>query len=399
MVLSASRANATDRIYRDIVAESPDGGYQVQAKSPDNAKGRYAVWQASFVYTCIDKKTGKTLWVRKQRMGEPIRLSKDSPTTYSFPEEASPLGIFVSDSGWTLIQTGRDDLIAVAKNGVDRWQVAILSDAITGDERKRYVHETTAGPMWAGWWPWYFLGVGKRELFVIRPWWGRKIVIDIENGKFVAENKAISAAIADYERTYVLKTLAHGVETRQQWETADGYTSLVPMDAAYLAGALHIREAIPLLRKLQDSTLCGRSSSGGLSALETFRNEVDPHSYETLEMRRVAQLSLRRLGETPKPYPANRFEVRQEVRNGVHAYVPKPLSVPRQENSDKIQKGMKAEQVLDLLDGPDFVGYDTWEYDMDAVPPFTLVVKWDARKVIGVEKKTPPLWKQGLFAR
>jgi hypothetical protein len=45
------------------------------------------------------------------------------------------------------------------------------------------------------------------------------------------------------------------------------------------------------------------------------------------------------------------------------------------------------------------VGYDTWEYDydMDTVPPSSLILKWDVRHVIGIEKKTPPLWKDGFL--
>ena len=59
---------------------------------------------------------------------------------------------------------------------------------------------------------------------------------------------------------------------------------------------------------------------------------------------------------------------------------------------------MKAERVLVALFGsPDYVGYDdTWQYDMDAKAPFTLILKWDERHVIGIEKKTPPLWKDGF---
>ena len=113
-------------------------------------------------------------------------------------------------------------------------------------------------------------------------------------------------------------------------------------------------------------------------------------------MRQFAQLSLRRLGETPKPFSANRLLVRHEPGEDFHSYVPKALSVARHLNIDKVPKGMKAEQVLDLLGGPDLVGYDSWEYDMDCAAPISLVLEWDALKVIGIEKKTPPLWKDGL---
>jgi len=77
--------------------------------------------------------------------------------------------------------------------------------------------------------------------------------------------------------------------------------------------------------------------------------------------------------------------------------VPKPLSVAREANSDKVKKGMKAEEVLDLVGPPDFVGYDeTWGYDMDSSVPFSLVVKWGVRRVLDVQKKMPALWKEGF---
>jgi hypothetical protein len=401
LLLSTAQAAATNRYYRDIVARSPNGVYEVQAKSPDNKSGSgRMVFQSNFVYTCTDKTTGKTLWTRKQPMGKPVSFSVggNPPIELPSPDEASPVGIFVSDAGWTVIRTGWDELIAVARNGRETCHIALLSGALTKEEHKRFVHQTTAGPMWSGYSLWYFLTVGDRQLFTIRPWWGRRIAIDIEKGKLATEDKAISAAIAAYERAYVLKELAKGIQRRNEWETGDGAPRLggPPLTVAYLAGRLDIREAIPLLRKLEDATYSGNWTSGGLSMLETFDGEVDPHSYETLTMRQVAQLSLRRLGETPKPFPVHRFDVRYKDYDRNHRYVPKALSVARHLNIDKVQKGMKAEQVLDVLGGPDFVGYDTWEYDMDSVPPTSLVLKWDARKVIGIEKKTPPLWKDGL---
>jgi hypothetical protein len=394
------QAGATDRIFRDIVARSPNGLYEAQAKSPDNepSKPGWRAFQSNFVYTCIDKKTGKTLWTRKQPMGKPTPLGGGSSVEIASPEEASPVEIFVSDDGWTVIRTGWDELIAVAKSGRETSHVELLKSALTEEEHKKYVHETTAGPIWEGHSLWYFLSVGEQKLFVIRTWWGRRIIVDIEKGKLTTESNAIADAAATYERNYVLTELAKGIETRKQWEREDGCCPFggPPLTAAYLAGRLYIREAIPLLRKLENSTYCGSSTSGGLSSLEKFNGEVDPHSYETLGMRQFAQLSLRRLGEKPGPFSINQFQMRHEVYNGFHCYVPKPLSVPRHSNIDKVQKGMKAEQVLNLLDGPDFVGYDTWEYDMDSVPPISLVLKWDVRHVIGIEKKCSPLWKDGL---
>ena len=34
---------------------------------------------------------------------------------------------------------------------------------------------------------------------------------------------------------------------------------------------------------------------------------------------------------------------------------------------------------------------------MDSDHPFTLILKWDLRRVIDVKKKMPVLWKQGFI--
>lgn len=96
-----------------------------------------------------------------------------SARKHAFPEEVSPSRIFVSDLGWSVTKTRWDQLIAVDPGAKDRCHIKLLPDAFTDEEREKYVHETTAGPMWAGYSLWYFLETGEQHLFVIRPWWGR----------------------------------------------------------------------------------------------------------------------------------------------------------------------------------------------------------------------------------
>ncbi len=391
-------ATATDRFFTDISAESPSKRYKVVAKSPDNArkKGRSA-FQASFIYTCRDTSTKQILWNRQQAMGKPQSLGKGTTEKYSYPEEASPVDIFVSDAGWTVIRTAWDELIAVDLTGHDRSRIRLLTDGFTKEERSKYVHDTTAGPMWSGYSLWYFLDADGQHLFVVRPWWGRRLVVSLETGKLLDETPGISNVTTAYERNYVLTELAKGVDTRKQLEKEECCEAVWPiLNASYLAGRLHVTEAIPLLERLQDSSHSGSSTSGGLGMLERFEGEVNPHSYETFTLRQVVQLSLRRLGIAPRQLPANRFDVQYEAYKKNHPYTPKPLSMPRETNADRVKTGMKAEQVLDLLGGPDFVGYDTWEYDMDSTPPFSLILKWDVRHVIEVQRKTPALWKDGF---
>jgi outer membrane protein assembly factor BamE (lipoprotein component of BamABCDE complex) len=94
--------------------------------------------------------------------------------------------------------------------------------------------------------------------------------------------------------------------------------------------------------------------------------------------------------------PLTQFDIQYEDHKKNRPYTFKPRSSARDANADKVKKDMKAEQVLDLLGAPDFVGYDTWEYDMDSSPPSSLTLKWDVRQVTDVQRKTPALWKDGF---
>lgn len=400
LVASVGNVHATDRIFNDITADSPSKTYRVEARSPDNAhETGHRAFQASFVYTCRDMTTNQVLWTRAQAMGKPRRLGKGSTATYSYPEEASPVAILASDAGWTVIRTGWDELIAVDPTGHDRCCVGLLTEGFTDEENAAYVHNTTAGPMWSGYSLWYFLDAGDQHLFILRPWWGRRLVLNLERGKLRDETPDIARDAAAFERRYVMDELTKGVATRKQREKDGRYEAVRPvLKASYLAGRLPVPEAAPLLEQLQAASYIGSSTSGGLGSGEQFEGEVNPHSYKTFTLRQVVQLSLRRLGERPRPFAANQLIVEYEDFDKVHPYTPKAAIAPRAMNAGNVKAGMKAEQVLDLLGGPDFVGYDTWEYDMDADPPFSLILRWDARSVIDAEKKTPAVWEEG-FAR
>lgn len=163
---------------------------------------------------------------------------------------------------------------------------------------------------------------------------------------------------------------------------------------ALLAGQLRIAEAVPDLTSLQDSTYIGSYTLSSLT--EKFDGEVDHRTYLTFTMRQVAHLSLRRLGKTPAAEPVLLFEKRFEDHERDALYIPKFHETPRHTRSDSVRKGMKPEEVLDVVGFPDFVGLrDTWEYDMDTTPPHTLIVTWDERRVTAVEKRVPALWEKG----
>jgi len=275
--------HATDRFFRDITVESPSKRYKVEAKSPDNVGSEWhRPFQSSFVYNCWDSTTAKLLWTRKQAMGKAEPLGNDSTATYRSPEEESPVAMFVSNTGWTVIRNGWDELIAVDLAGHDRARVKLLSEAFTKEENDKYVDQTTAGPRWSGYSLWYSLDVDGQALFIVRPWWGRRVMVNLETGKLIQSTATIIASASAYERNYVLAELAKGVDNRPQWDKEEAGKSIWPiLNASYLAGRIQVKEAVPFLEKLQDSPYSGSSISGGLGLLERFDGEVNPHNYST----------------------------------------------------------------------------------------------------------------------
>ena len=347
----------TDRFYGDISVKSPGSRYQVEAKSPDNApelpgvpKKRTA-FQSKFVYTCTEVGTENVLWTRQQ------------------PEnEGSPSSIFLTDDAWTVVLV-HDELICLDPEGQERGRVDIL-DQFTQKERANYVHHTTAGPMWAGKSLWYFVSAGHGHFFAIRPWWGGRIIIDVENGLPLQGPDEFETACLKQERNDVLFELTQAVETRKEWESKGDCPCV---ESAYLAGALKIKASVPLLKQLEDCEYSGRSSSS--SQVRSIEGRVNPFNHSVFSLRQAVQLSLRRLGETPRSYPATEFDIEYDDFDKHRKFVPPILTVPRHENAKKVRLGMEPESVLSILGEPDFVD-DSWEYDMDSTPPSTLVLSW-----------------------
>lgn len=397
MLLPSVRSGATDLHFNDFTNRSPGGIYEFRAESPDNRKSGRRAFQSSFVCVLRDAKTGAALWTRKQAMEEPESSGTNGAASWARPKEGSPVEAFVSDAGWTVILTAWNEIISVDSTGRDRGKIDLLREAFTKEEREQFVSQTTAGPMWAGFSLWYFLDVGNTQFFVIRPWWGRRVVINVATCRLRRETMDVATAIAAQERNEVLAALAKGVATRVEWDKQECCEAIGPVNrAAYLAGCLKIAEAVPFLAKLEDCTYSGSSTTGGLSIGEDFEGRVCPHNYSTLTMRQIIQLSLRRLGKTPQQPGTITFKLEHRDYSKMQPYQPKPLAAPRHLNVTKIARGMKAEQVLDLLGNPDYIGFETWEYDMDAKPPYTLIVKWDVRHVTGIEQTTPAFWQDGL---
>lgn len=396
LCFSSPYTEATDRFFSDEEAKSPSGRFIVTARSPDNQPGgKRRAFQGSFTYTCKDTQSGKIIWTRQQAMGKPQQWGDDPADTYTPQEEGSPCRLYVSDAGYTVIYTGWEELIVVDLNGKDTCKLNILKDCLTAGENKEYVSETTAGPMWAGRSHWYFITADSNEYFIIRPWWGKHLIVDLSTGAVKTPTKILREATGKAEQEYVLSVLKTVLDgTLEKCDCCGGSHEAV--FAAYLAGVLKVHEAVPALRKLEGSTHSGSSTMGGFGDVPEGR--IDPFNYSTYTTRQNVHLALRRLGEKPGPFPCTRFKTEHDDYDQMKPYVRKPVKGARDANAGKVKKGMSPEQVIDLIDCPDYIPSREWQYDIDAEKPYTLTVSWtDERTVEDVKVVRPALWQEGTI--
>lgn len=392
VLVFTQRTEATDRFFSDEEGKSTSGRYAVTAKSPDNQHdGKRKAFQASFVYTCTDTQSGKILWTRKQLMEDPLQVGDDPANTYAFPKEGSPITIYVSDFGPTVIYTDWEDLILIDINGKEIGKINVIQDFLTAAENENYVSKTSVGPMWAGRSHWYFVELDSKDYFVIRPWWGRHLIIDLTTGRITQPTEPLKMATAKAEKTHAISVL-QGDGTLERCDCCGGPHNAA--FAAYLAGVLKIKDVVPALRKLEGDTSIGSSTMGGYDEMPQGR--IDPFNYATYTTRQSIHLALRRLGETPGPFPCTRFKTQHKDYHQMKLYIREPVDGTRHANVSKLKSGMSPEQVINLLDCPDYIPARIWQYDIDADDPYTLAVSWTGDgKVQKIEVIRPALWQEG----
>ncbi|WP_168564978.1 outer membrane protein assembly factor BamE [Crateriforma spongiae] len=363
----ASYGNATDRSFDDISAQSPNGVWRLDAKSPDNRIDGYHPWQDDFVYTM--HKGGRRVWSREQNKQE--------------PEEYSPTRIVVADDGWTAIHTGWDQLVFVDANGRNCGRIDDLKELLSKKDRSEFTTWSTAGVIWTPYSLWHFAIIDGKRIFVIRLWWGHQLIFDPENGHRLKMTPSYAKPIRDLQVDHCRKVLANAVADGINDDSADNL--LTP---ALLAGQLDIRDAIPHLRELEKSEFVGLY--GGSMATDIEPGAINPFFIQQFTLRQVSQLSLRRLGESPKTLPVFEFPKHRASGN---------LRPERQNDRAKqivsVKNGMSAEDVLKILGSPDFIDYSEWSYDLDGDDPKTATITWDSYEVKSINV-TKPLWRDGL---
>jgi hypothetical protein len=349
-------------------------------------------------------------------MGKPESLGSGE-ATYRFPEEGSPVSIYVSDTGWTVVWTGWNELILIARDGTQKAELSVLYDGLSRSDRKQYVQETTAGPSWAGNSHWHFAAGNGTEHFCIRTWWDQRVVVDLAGGRFVKADRALRKTLESHERAFVLRTLQDAVDNMDAISKPhpehDCDLVHAMSTAVHMAGRMQIREAIHLLRKLEVVDYIGSSTSSSSWEYKAPDGKVSPNSWEVFSIRRPIQLALRRLGEKASPIPSTRFEVNvplvqeegedplsdaaiERWMKSRKPYLRKAGQPDPEQMTDRVRKGMTPEEVIDLIDAPDYINSsdEAWEYDIDTDDPSTLVVYWGKGGVKKV-KRHKPYWRDG----
>ncbi len=274
-----------------------------------------------------------------------------------------------------------------------------IKDAIPKAEYDRYVHQTTAGPKWEDYALSYFVTADDKPFFCIRTWWDRRIVIDLTAAKQIPD-RGMEAALEAAENQAVLETLKGGVSVLAKPE--------VPLmlffrlqAAVHLAGRIKERKAVPWLRRLEPLGFETASTLGEYGAgVDLKEGDFSPQNYSTHQLRRVVQLSLRRMSETPAELPVTSFRRMGSDK----AFEPRKWDKPRSERVSSVKTAMKPIDVLNTLGSPDYVEMGqnihregpwevAWRYDNDAQPPYTLLLVWEGHTVKVVEKVSPALWK------
>jgi hypothetical protein len=252
----------------------------------------------------------------------------------------------------------------------------------------RFAHWTTAGMDWSEQMLAYFTA-GQRHL-VVRAWWGARLVIALDQLRPL-DPERLSDELHRTECDLVLRGLRQLVAETENGEQpqydrpSTDVTHCTVSTLVHLPGLLGLVEAVLLLQVLEERLL-------GLGLC------FSSFCYTPHEARRITQISLRRLGEKPRCYPALTFS-ESEKRSPLRRPQPGPIDgQARHTNLARIRRFTPLTEIYQLLGAPDEIGRgaggdDFWRYDVDEDPPSTVLL-WLAEDdtVTRIVKYLPPFW-------
>jgi hypothetical protein len=390
--------------YPDCRANSPNGKFTLEARSPHNGTIRhrdgrpasedefgfkYREHQNEFRYQLLENTSGHFL---QRLLGRDRRLVWER---WQGKGEDSPHELVVSDDGWSILRAHgfRPELIAVDSSGKDVVRVRIAGDGAEHTSppptgaifscNPAHLEFSTAGLYWSGDSWRYFPPYGDRPHFVWRTSWGQRLVIDLASATLVAESAQAAPQLAltliEHEQRGVYNFLAglsprmaevRELLSRKAPEARDEEHPPHPLEdqlrsarsALYLAGVHRVKECVPFLREWEEIDYPS-VSMGSIAMGKGW-------SMECQHFRPILHHSLRLLGEEPHGFPTYHFTDNNKQRFPLAERVAdRPLRARR------VAPAMSAEQVLQLIGSPDHVTSgshpfgkihcwtEAWEYD------------------------------------
>lgn len=285
----------------------------------------------------------------------------------------------VEEDGWTWIVSADDHIAGIAPNGREYGQARISWMSVFPE---RHIRNTSNGCYWA--WLYshsFFFRYNDRPYYCIAPWWQQYILVDLYAGKHVPATGGILESVERELKEFACRVLRDAIAKRRVF-AASKYDSdeLNPvLTAVIFAGNRQIHEAIPFLKQLEEVEFVDNEGFHVQGMNYKFAaGDINPFTSQTMKFRALVQLALRRLGVVPACLPVFRF-AREGGSGAEYWYTPPRLSAPRSTRVELIRPGMSVTDVLKMIGSPDFIeDYPRlyWDYDIDAVEPYTFRVFW-----------------------
>lgn len=302
-----------------------------------------------------------------------------------------------SDGRWTVtyhdvnwLATG-DSRVHVLDSDQSSHATIDLAEAFEGFSQ--FAGWSTAGMCWDEERLAYVGEFGGEPCLVIRAWWGARLVVSLR------EFRPIDAtAIADHLHEFECRIVREGLERLVRDAGRPGEPEferstesvLCRIDTLVgLPGELVLHDTVPMLLRLEVLLTSGGTVHG------TFR-------YANHRFRRLAQRSLRRLGERPRGYPGLTFldELSESRTSRIGLLEPQPGPIDGLTKHDRwegIEHSASIVEVYWKLGAPDDAervnDVIRLRYDVDADDPYTLVVSLDDQDTVqGITQFFPPFW-------